>query len=177
MPLIDTLLPLLGVETGFRLAAQMRAGNFDVTALVLTEAPPPPEAEASLQWRYQLGSERYLAVGAALGYLKRDGVGLDRVPLADRPLTDSAHEPEVEVSFNAFLPYLLSSRRHDDGWRHLHVWPTRRGGRWLALDVTVKNGDAACQLAMRLDGERGQPDARHEAIRAALGMPPLWKHA
>ena len=33
VPLIDTLLPLLGVQAGFRLAAQMRAGNFGVNAL------------------------------------------------------------------------------------------------------------------------------------------------
>jgi hypothetical protein len=171
IPLIDTLLPLLGVETGFRLAAQMRASNLEVDALVLDEAPSPAEAEASLQWRYRRGSERYLAAASALDYLKRDGVDLNCVQLAGSPVTDAAHEPDAEVSFNAFLLYLLASRRSDDGWRHLHVWPTRRRGRWLALDVTVKNGDAVHELAMQLHPE--QPDSRHDAIRAALGMPPL----
>jgi DNA polymerase beta palm len=53
-----------------------------VKALVLSEVPPPPEAEASLQLRYQLGSVRYLAAAAALDHLKRDGVPLGTVQLA-----------------------------------------------------------------------------------------------
>jgi hypothetical protein len=76
------------------------------------------------------------------------------------------------VAFNAFLIYLLSSRRHDDGWRHLHVWPTRRGGQWLALDATVKRAEAARDLSRQLSSRDGAA-SRHEAIRAALGMPPL----
>lgn len=178
VPLIDTLLPLLGVATGFQLAAQIRAGNIDVDALLLTEAPPPPEAQASLVWRYQPGSERSLAAAAALSYLKRNGVELDRVQLGDGPVTDPARGPQVELSFNVFLLYLLDSRVCDDGWRHLHVWPGRRGGRWLALDATVKHGTAARKLARRLTGDREQPrDCRYEAIREALGMPPLQRHA
>jgi hypothetical protein len=173
VPLIDTLLPLLGVPTGFQLAAQIRAGNIDVDALLLTETPPPPEAEAALLWRYQPGSERSLAAAAALSYLQRDGVELDRVQLGDGPVTDPAREPQVELSFNAFLLYLLDSRVCDDGWRHLHVWPSRRGGRWLALDATVKHGRAARKLAMRLNGDREDRNSRYEAIREALGMPPL----
>ncbi len=173
VPLIDTLLPLLGVQAGFRLAAQMRAGNFGVNALVLGEVPPPPEAEASLQLRYQHGSVRYLAAAAALDHLKRDGVPLGTVQLAGGRVTDPACEPQVEVSFNAFLLYLLASRPSHDGWRHLHVWPTRRGGRWLALDVIVKNGEAVWKLARRLDGDPDQPNSQCQAIRAALGMPPV----
>jgi hypothetical protein len=173
VPLIDTLLPLLGVEAGFRLAAQMRAGNFDVDALVLSECPAPPETDESLRWRYRPASERYLAAAAALAYLKSDGVELDRVQLSDGPVTDPAREPLVRVSFNAFLLYLLSSRFYDDGWRHLHVWPNRRGGVWLALNVTVKQAEAARELAMTLDGKYWEPGNPHDAIRAALGMPPL----
>lgn len=118
VPLIDTLLPLLGVEIGFRLAAQMRAGNLEVNALVLGEAPPPAEAEASLQWRYRRSSERYLAAASALGHLKRDGVAPNCVQLAGSPVSDPAREPQAEVSFNAFLLYLIASRRSDAGCRH-----------------------------------------------------------
>jgi hypothetical protein len=173
VPLIDTLLPLLGVATGFQLAAQIRTGNVEVDALLLTESPPPAEAEASLAWRYRPGSERSLAAAAALSYLKLDGVELDRVQLGDGPVTDPARKPQVELSFNAFLLYLLDSRVCDDGWRHLHVWPSRRGGRWLALDAIVKHGTAARKLARRLNGDREQRNSRYEAIREALGMPPL----
>jgi hypothetical protein len=171
--LIDTLLPLLGVQAGFRLAAQMRAGNLGVNALVLAEVPRPPETEASLQLRYQLGSVRYLAAAAALDHLKRDGVPLGTVQLAGGRVADPACEPQVEVSFNAFLLYLLASRPSHDGWRHLHVWPTRRGGRWLAVDVTVKNGEAVWTLARRLDGDHDEPNSQYQAVRVALGMPPL----
>jgi hypothetical protein len=172
VPLIDILLPLLGVETGFLLAAQMRAGNLGVDAVVLAQTTAPSEAEESLRRRYSPGSDRYLAAASALAYLKQGGVKLNRVQLVEGPVTSPSREPRVEVAFNVFLIYLLSSRWHDDGWRHLHVWPTRRGGQWLALDATVKRAEPARDLSRRLSSRDGT-DSRHEAIRAALGMPPL----
>ena len=78
VPLIDTLLPVLGVSTGFLLAAQIRAGNIDVEGIVLSEGEAPRETERSLAARYRPGSIRYKAAASALAYLHADGVRLDR---------------------------------------------------------------------------------------------------
>ncbi len=175
VPLIDTILPLLGVQAGFLLAAQIRAGNLDLDAVLLSPTSAPEEAKASLQTRYRPGSERYLAAVAALAYLKQGGVNLDRVQLVDGPVTSPAREPMVEVAFNPFLIYSLPSQWHADGWRHLHVWPARRAGQWLALDATVTRSEAARVLSRRLIGPSGAEN--RQAIRAALGMAPTPKLA
>jgi hypothetical protein len=170
VPLIDTILPLLGVQTGFLLAAQIRAGNLDLDAVLLSPINPPKEAKASLQTRYSPGSERYLAAAAALAYLKQRAVKLDQVQLVDGPVTSPSREPMVEVAFNRFLIYSLPSQSRHDGWRHVHVWPTRRAGQWLALDATVKHSEAARELSRRLIGPSAAEN--RQAIRAALGMAP-----
>lgn len=172
VPLIDTLLPILGVETGFLLAAQIRAGNLDVGATVLTEAQAPPESRQMLAMRYRPGSERHRAAAAALAHLKTRGVGLERVQLAEEPVTSSARKPRLAVSFNTFLIYQTAASDLPDGWAHLHVWPTPRGGRWLALQVRVKNGAATHELHWQLNPRDPQAD-RYTPIRRALGMPPL----
>lgn len=172
VPLIDTLLPTLGVSTGFLLAIQIRGGNLDVDALVLPEAAPPREAEKSLAFRYRPNSDRYRAAAAALAYLKADGVALNRVVLAAQTVTSLKRKPQVELSFNAFLIYQVASSNPGNGWRHLHVWPTRRDGRWLALELQVKNSRAMQDLYWNTHRTQAQQD-RYGSMRQALGMPPL----
>jgi hypothetical protein len=121
VPLIDTLLPVLGVITGFLLAAQIRAGNIAVEGIVLSEGEAPRETERGFAARYRPGSVGYKAAASALAYLDVDGVGLDRVVLAGQPVARPARRPAAEVSFNTFLVYQVASSDRGAGWRHLHV--------------------------------------------------------
>jgi hypothetical protein len=174
VPLIDTLLSILGVSTGFLLAAQIRAGNISVHATVLAEMEVPRETRRNLASRYRRGSRRYKAAAAALSYLQADGVALHRVVLAGQAVTGNARTAQVELSFNAFLIYQVASRDPGNGWRHLHVWPTPRDGRYLALDLRVGNGPAMQELYWRLHplGSDSRT-SRYERMRQALGMLPL----
>jgi hypothetical protein len=173
VPLIDTLLPLLGVNTGFLLAAQIRARNIDLDAIVLSDGEAPRETERSLASRYRPGSVRYKAAASALAYLQADGVALNRVVLAGQTVARPARKPVAEVSFNAFLIYQAASSNPGTGWRHLHVWPTPRSGRWLALDLRVTNSTATQELYWHLNPMYEPPASRYDRIRHALGMPPL----
>jgi hypothetical protein len=173
VPLIDTLLPLLGVNTGFLLAAQIRAQNIEVDSFVLAEAEAPRETERSLASRYRPGSIRYKAAASALAYLRADGVALNRVVLAGQTVARPARKPVAEVSFNAFLIYEAASSNPGTGWRHLHIWPTPRSGRWLALDLRVNNSSATQDLYWHLNPMYEPGANRYDRIRHALGMPPL----
>lgn len=173
VPLIDTLLPVLGVSTGFLLAAQIRAGNIDVEGIVLSEGEAPRETERSLAARYRPGSIRYKAAASALAYLHADGVRLDRVVLAGQPVARPARRPAAQVSFNTFLVYQAASSDRGPGWRHLHVWPTPRSGRWLAVDLRVKNGASAQELYWHLNPIYDSREKGYDRIRHALGMSPL----
>jgi hypothetical protein len=173
VPLIDTLLPVLGVNTGFLLAAQIRARNIDLEAIVLSEGEAPQKTERSLASRYRQGSARYKAAASALAYLQADGVELNRVELARQPVAQPARKPAVEVSFNAFLIYQAASSDRGTGWRHLHVWPTPRDGRRLALDLRVNDGPATQELYWHLNPIYDTRENRYDRIRHALGMAPL----
>jgi hypothetical protein len=142
-----------------------------VDATVVSEATPPQEAEGSLAFRYRPGSDRYRAAAAALAYLKANGVTLNRVVLADQPVTSAARKPRVEVSFNAFLIYQVASSDPGNGWRHLHIWPAPRDGRGLALELRVKKSRALQDLYWQTHPIEAQQN-RYGPIRQALGMPP-----
>jgi hypothetical protein len=170
-PLMDTLLPLLGVQIGFLLAAHIRAGNIDAAALVLPERPPPRAATASLARRYRPDSQRYRAAAAALSHLKMAGVDLDHVLLVDAPMTRSGVTPQVSVDFNAGFLYHFAASAYDDGWRHFQVWPAPRENQWLALELRVNDGEAVHRLYWLIN--HGEAGSRHERIRRELDMPAL----
>jgi hypothetical protein len=129
--------------------------------------------DAELAARYRPGSMRYKAAASALAYLQADGVGLDRVVLAGQPVARPARRPAAEVSFNTFLVYQVASTDRGPGWRHLHVWPTPRSGRWLAVDLRVQNGASTQELYWHLNPIYDSRENRYDRIRHALGTSPL----
>jgi hypothetical protein len=185
VPLLDELLPLLGVETGFQLAAQLRAGNLSVRAFILEATAPPPECAEMLDMRYTPASTRRVAGAAALAHMQRDGFDLGAVLFCDGPALsysdwnsrDESQRPRAAIDFNPFVLYKLAAGDYPQDWTHLHVWPSPRRGRWLAVEVRVLSSEGSRELYHRLHrrlftGERGQ-EARYPPIREALGMPPL----
>jgi hypothetical protein len=115
------------------------------------------------------GSVRHGAAAAALAHLQADGVKLSAVQLVDGPVTARGGKPQVQVASNSFLIYLLASRGIEDGWRHLHVWPTPRENRWLSLDLRVENGPGVRKLSQYVK-DPASSETRTERIPAVLGV-------
>ena len=91
VPLIDDLVPKLGLTSSFELAMQLQEGNIACRALLVQPAEPPKQAIRALNRRYRRPGEvtlspRAAVAGAALRHLSDEGVDLRDVEL----LTDQS---------------------------------------------------------------------------------------
>lgn len=174
VPLIDDLLPLLGVDTAFLLAMQVRLNSVALEAALLQPSDPPPPTWRVLEERYSEGSSRRGAAAAALAHLERNGIDLDTVELVDGPATDWRHRSLDEdafttsVDFNAFHLYRLGGGGYPTDWRHLHVWPQSRRGPWLALEARVLDRDRASKLHLGLNAWGKSREDRAAEVRKIL---------
>jgi hypothetical protein len=178
---VDDLLERLGVQAGFSLAAQIRAGNIAVRPFLVHEHAPPDRVAEGLTHRYTSGSMRARALGSTLALLDAQGVQIDTVILpgggslanlvdpghADRP----ADEALLAIDFNAFGIYQCAAGHLETGDRHLHVWPRGKSGPWLALEITSLDGDAARALYSQITFR----DGRYAGMRKALELPLLQR--
>jgi hypothetical protein len=194
---IDDLLEKLGVETGFRLAAQIKAGNLAVRPFLIQPRGVPARIEDALSERYTPGSSRGYALGCALADLEDAGVAIEDVqlmretsigtmldieawhakfrrgiknPKPPRPRSDPRPGTVVNVDFNAFIMYLIGAGRFDDGDRHIHIWPGSKKGPWLAVEVTGISSAGAQEIDRKLGMTRSEHIA---GVRDELGLEPL----
>jgi hypothetical protein len=176
VPLLDELQPLLGVETAFVLAVQVRRENVELRAVLLESADAPSSTRGLLGERYSEGSARRGAAASALAYLECEGVDLETVRLVDAPATgwrqDMPEQQDEEVvtvvDFNAFRLYSLGAGAYPTGWRHLHVWPRTKRGPWLALQARVLDRERASNVHHAIHRLEGGPEARAARVRRIL---------
>ena len=175
VPLLDDLLPQLGVDTAFLLAMQIRRSNVALEATLLQPAEAPLRTRRALDGRYSEDSSRRNAAAAALSHLEHKGVELNAVKLIDGPASDRGQRRANEdnaytasVDFNAFHLYRLGGGGYPTGWRHMHVWPHSRPGPWLALEALVLNSDRASELHLGLHTWDKSPDDRAAEVRKIL---------
>jgi hypothetical protein len=176
VPLLDDLAGELGLETSFALAGQVRRGNIACSARLLPSAEAPAIGRRALEQRYRNPgrkgpSIRELAGAAALHHLAAGGTDLRVVRFVDGPVTPKPRKPKVVVDFNPFQLYLAAAGSYGTGERLLHVWPSRRTGPWLAMEVQVLDHDGVLDLYHWLTDMNERREGRHERLLELLAEP------
>jgi hypothetical protein len=172
VPLLDDLVPRIGLDTAFMLAVQVRQRNLRCRAFVLAPAEPPQRTVRILRRRYRpaggVPSTRELVAGSVLARLDREGVDLRRVELIDHPVVADRRRAEVSVGFNPFRLYQAASGAYRSGTRVVQLWATSARGPWLGVEATIIDSDAARDLYFQLIWDSGSKADRAHAITTAL---------
>jgi hypothetical protein len=176
VPLLDDLSGNLGLETSFALAAQVRRANIACRAYLLHHAQAPATARRALAERYfnparKAPSIREIAGSAALHHLAVAGTDLRDVLFVDAPVTQNSRTPRVFVDFNPFQLYLAAAGSYHTGDRLVHVWPSRRTGPWLAMELEVLDEDGVLELHHWLTAMEEGQEARAVRLLEVLSEP------